>query len=111
MSESGRASATDSPFSLRNSPVKRYASIVKNAVEGIFQSTPDGQYLLVNPALARLYGYASPAQLLENVTDISQSIYVDPSVRQRFKQLMADHGEVRGLEYQVRRKDGEIIWI
>ncbi|MEO6002016.1 MAG: ATP-binding protein [Opitutus sp.] len=95
----------------RNLPVNRYASIVKNAVEGIFQSTPDGQYFFVNPALARLYGYSSPVELLQSVTDISQSVYVDPSVRVRFKQLMADHGEVRGLEYQVRRKDGEIIWI
>ncbi|HEY8995280.1 MAG TPA: response regulator [Lacunisphaera sp.] len=93
------------------SSVERYASIVENAVEGIFQSTPDGTYLLVNPALARMYGYASPAELMGSVQDISRSIYVDPGVRERFKQLMAAHGEVRGLEYEVRRKDGGTIWI
>ncbi len=106
-----RVTGTELTGMSRNSPVKRYASIVKNAVEGIFQSTPNGQYFFVNPALARLYGYESPVELLESVTDISQSIYVDPSVRQRFKQMMAERGEVLGLEYQVRRKDGEIIWI
>ncbi len=91
--------------------VARYASIVQNAVEGIFQSTPDGRYLLVNPALAHMYGYGSPEELLASVSDISRSIYVDPSVRDEFKRLMARDGQVRGLEYQVRRKDGTPIWI
>ncbi|MEO7599060.1 MAG: histidine kinase dimerization/phospho-acceptor domain-containing protein, partial [Opitutus sp.] len=111
MSEPRRPPRTNLIGPSRNAPVKRYASIVKNAVEGIFQSNPDGQYFFVNHALARLYGYESPAELLERVQDISHSVYVDPSVRLRFKQLMAEHGEVRGLEYQVRRKDGQVIWI
>jgi len=93
------------------SSLERYESIVHNAVEGIFQSTPDGRYLLANPALARMYGYESPAELIGSIEDISQSVYVDPSVRQTFKHLMKKHGEVRGLEYQVRRKDGSVIWI
>ncbi len=91
--------------------LQRYMSIVQNAVEGIFQSTPDGRYLLVNHALARMYGYNSVDELLEGVRDISRSIYVDPTVRDEFKRLIAQDGEVRGLEYQVRRKDGDIIWI
>ena len=88
-----------------------YRSIVQNAVGGIFQSTPDGLYLLVNPALARMYGYDSPEELMHSVQDISRSIYVDPGVRFEFKRLMERDAEVRGLEYQVRRKDGTIIWI
>ena len=36
-----------------------YRSIVEHAIEGIFQTTPDGRYLLANPALAQIYGYAS----------------------------------------------------
>src|SRR5882762_774652 len=53
----------------------------------------------------------SPAELIESVSDISQGVYVDPSVRHEFQRLMEEHGEVRGLEYQVRRKDGSVIWI
>jgi len=102
----GNASPGGLPSSL-----ERYQSIVYNAVEGIFQSTPDGRYLLVNPALAHLYGYESPEELIESVQDISRSVYVDPSVRQEFKRLMESKGEVRGLEYQVRRKDGSTLWI
>ena len=91
--------------------LERYQSIVQYAVEGIFQSTPDGRYLLVNPALARMYGYESPGEMLAEVTDISKSVYVDPTVRDNFKQLMESEGKVTGLEYQVRRKDGTTIWI
>ncbi len=90
---------------------KRYSSIVENAVEGIFQSTPDGHYLLVNPALARIYGYASPEELLASVRDISKSVYVDEAMRFEFKRLIERDGVVNGLEYQVYRKDGSIIWI
>ena len=93
------------------SSLERYQSIVQNAVEGIFQSTPDGRYLLVNPALARMYGYDSPEHLINSIQDISVSIYVDPAVRAQFQRQMERDGEVHGLEYQVRRRDGSIIWI
>ena len=50
--------AAVAPPSAWPSSLERYQSIVQNAVEGIFQSTPDGHYLLANPALARMYGSA-----------------------------------------------------
>jgi PAS domain S-box-containing protein len=93
------------------SSLERYQSIVQNAVEGIFQSTPDGRFLLVNPALARMYGYDSPEHLINSVQDISVSLYVDPAVRAQFQRQMERDGEVHGLEYQVRRRDGSVIWI
>src|SRR4028118_840155 len=43
---------------------QKYRSIFENAVEGIFQTTPDGRYQSCNPALARIYGYESPEKLL-----------------------------------------------
>jgi len=83
----------------------------ENAIEGIYQSTPDGQYLVVNAALARMYGYERPEEMLNLVSDIQNQIYVDSSFRERFKQQMEQNGFVLGLEYQVRRRDGSIIWI
>jgi PAS domain-containing protein len=41
---------------------EKYRTIFENAVDGIFQTTPDGHYLSANPALARIYGYASPEE-------------------------------------------------
>ncbi|WP_221032833.1 PAS domain-containing hybrid sensor histidine kinase/response regulator [Actomonas aquatica] len=95
------------------SEFERYAGIVHNAVEGVFQSTPDGRYLLVNPALARMYGYAGPDELMAQsvVSDISRLIYFDPAKRREFAERMQRDGVVEGMEYQVRRKDGAVIWI
>jgi PAS domain S-box-containing protein len=102
--------AHDEP-SMWPSSLERYQSIVQNAVEGIFQSSPDGRFLLVNPALARMYGYDSPEHLMKSVHDISLSVYVDPDIRNQFRRQMERDGEVHGLEYQVRRRDGGIIWV
>jgi PAS domain S-box-containing protein len=89
----------------------KFRSIFENSVEGIYQSTPAGKYLSVNPALARMYGYATSDELLNSVQDIANQVYVDPQVRDRFCDLMREQGEVRGLEYQARRRDGSILWI
>ena len=77
----------------------------------MFQSTPGGRYLSVNPALARMYGYASPEELLGSVTDISHEIYVDPDCREALTRLLERQGVVRRFEYEVYRKDGSTIWI
>jgi PAS domain S-box-containing protein len=102
---------TPAESSVWPSSLERYQSIVQNAVEGIFQSSPDGRFLLVNPALARMYGYASPEHLMKSVQDISLNIYVDSAIRSNFRLQMERDGEVHGLEYQVRRLDGSIIWV
>lgn len=48
----------------------RYRSIFENAIEGIFQTSPNGRYLMVNPALARMYGYNSPEELISALNNI-----------------------------------------
>ena len=90
---------------------EKYRDIFDNAVEGIFQSTPGGRYLSVNPALARMYGYASPEELVRSVTDIAHEVYVDPDCRTELTNLLERQGVVRGYEYEVYRKDGSTIWI
>ncbi len=94
--------------SLRNAE-KRYRSIVENAVEGFFQTTPDGQYVSVNPALARMYGYDSPDELMRSVGDIGRQVYVDLNRRAEFKRIMEECDVVRDFEYQVYRRDGHKI--
>jgi len=89
----------------------RYRGMFENAIEGIYQSTPDGRYLVVNAALARIYGYEHPDELLNQVSDIQNQIYVDATLRDQFKRQIEQNGSVHGLEYQVRRRDGIIIWI
>ena len=90
---------------------RRYRSIFENAIEGIFQSMPDNGYLAVNPALARMYGYASPQEMIDTLHDIERELYVDPQRRAEFRQLLERDGVVTNFESRVYRRDGEIIWI
>jgi phosphoserine phosphatase RsbU/P len=90
---------------------QKYRSIFENATEGIFQTTPDGHYLSANPALARMYGYDSPEELLAALTDISRQLYVWPGRRAEFTLAMQQHGKVLEFESQIYRRDGSIIWI
>ncbi|WP_414518947.1 ATP-binding protein [Nostoc sp. PCC 9305] len=88
----------------------KYRSIFENAVEGIFQSSPDGHYITANPALARIYGYSLAQEVTANFTDIEQ-LYVDPNRRTEFVRLMEKYGSVSDFESQIYRQDGSIVWI
>src|SRR5258707_11481599 len=90
---------------------QRYRGIFLNAIEGIFQTTPDGRYLGANPALARIYGYQSPQELQAHLQDIGSQLYVRPERRGEFLEMMERDGKVSTFESQVYRKDGSIIWI
>jgi len=90
---------------------QKYRAMFENAIEGIFQTTPDGKYLSVNPALARMYGYDSPEELMASVSDIGQVVYVDPERRNEFKRQIEAQGFVELFEYEVYRKDRSKIWL
>lgn len=97
--------------SARKESEERYRNIFENAVEGIFQTTLDGKYVAVNPALARIYGYDSPEDMLAMITDITSQIYVDPGRREEFIRLMKEQEAVTGFEALVYRKNGSFIWV
>ncbi|WCJ58884.1 PAS domain S-box protein [Fontisphaera persica] len=90
---------------------EKYRTIFERAVEGIFQTTPDGRYLDANPALARMYGYDSREELMRALTDIEHQLYVNPHRREEFIRLMREKGTVTGFESEVYRRDGSTIWI
>jgi PAS domain S-box-containing protein len=90
---------------------ERYRGVFQNAIEGIFQTTPEGQYLAANPALAKIYGYQSPMDLQVALQDIGRQLYVEPDRRSEFLRLMERDGRVTNFESQVYRKDGTVIWI
>jgi len=88
----------------------RYRSIFENAAEGIFQVTPAGKFLSVNPALAKMYGYESPEESIQHLTNVEQ-FYVKAADRERFLHLMAEQGKVSNFEYQAYRRDRKKIWV
>ncbi len=88
----------------------KYRTIVENATEGIFQTTPEGRYRSANLALARMLGYESPEDLIRSVTDIERQTFVNPQRRQELKRLLETRGSVQGFEAERYRKDGTRIW-
>jgi len=97
-------------IALRESEAK-YRSIFENSVDGIFQTTVEGKYLSVNPALARIYGYESVEQMLEEIVDIQSDLYVDRDRRQQFQSLMEANDTITNFESQVYKRDRTTIWI
>ncbi len=88
----------------------KYRTIFENAVEGIYQSSLEGRLISCNPAMARIFGYASPAEFMEDVTDPNTQVYVDPGRRAEFVKLLQEQGTISEFESQVYRKDGSVIW-
>src|SRR6185295_14962029 len=85
---------------------ERYRSIFNNAIEGICQTTPDGHFIIANPALAQMLSYSSPAELLQQVRNIGTQVYADPQEREEFLRRIGRDGIVKGFECQAHRKDG-----
>jgi PAS domain S-box-containing protein len=90
---------------------EKFRSIFENASDGIYQTTPEGQYRSANPALARIYGYTSAEALVTAIQDIPQQLYVDRSRRNAFAKEIEAQGYVTAFESQVYRQDGSAIWI
>jgi PAS domain S-box-containing protein len=89
----------------------KFRSIVENTVEGIFQTSLDGHYLSANAALARIYAYGSPEELIDCLPNIADQLYVQPGRRNDFIRNVQRNGVVSGFESKVRRHDGTVIWI
>ncbi|HYM01203.1 MAG TPA: ATP-binding protein, partial [Blastocatellia bacterium] len=89
---------------------EKYRGIFEEAIVGIFQTTPDGHLVSANPALARVYGYDSPEEMIADRQDLGGRSYVDPQRREEFKRLMEAHGIVENFEYEVYSKGGAKIW-
>jgi PAS domain S-box-containing protein len=90
---------------------EKFRSLFENSVEGIFRSTPEGYFLSVNPALARMCGYDSPEDMIASVHDIGRDVYADPQRHEEFKRLVEERGVVEAFEYQLRRKNGTALWV
>lgn len=90
---------------------ENYRSIFENALEGIFQSSPQGKFINANPALARIYGYDSPEEMMASITNISEQLYVDPEKRNEFRALLNKQDSVKNFEYRCYCKNRSIIWI
>lgn len=89
---------------------QKYRDIVEQSIQGVYQTAPDGRFLSANAALARLFGYESPGELLDKPAGAASEFYIDGDRRAEFARLVEQQGTVSQFEARVRRKDGRIIW-
>jgi PAS domain S-box-containing protein len=95
---------------LKEAEVK-YRSIFENAVIGIYQSTPEGRLLSVNPAMAQMFGYDSPEDMVTGILDLDHQVFMNPEDRNDLRRELEEGGVVHGRKHQMRRKDGGTFWI
>ncbi|NJK59389.1 MAG: response regulator [Oscillatoriales cyanobacterium SM2_1_8] len=86
----------------------RYREAIERSIEGFFQVLPNGQYALANPALARIYGFASVALLKQT---LHPTAYVRSQDWQDLQQRLQQHETVEGFETQIVRADNQRHWI
>ena len=89
---------------------QKYRSMFEETVLGVFQHAPDGPYSSVNPAMAKMFGYQSPEEMIQAIANVAQT-YVEPKKYQELTLLLARMGYVRNFECQAYRKDGTQVWL
>ncbi|MCP4750821.1 MAG: response regulator, partial [Proteobacteria bacterium] len=90
---------------------KKFRSLYERAVEGIFQTSVNGNLIGVNPALVRILGYDSEEDLLAGIADFTRQPFVTADDREEFGNLLLEKGQAVGFETQMYRKDQSVIWI
>jgi len=83
----------------------KYREIFENAAVGMFQSTPEGRYLRVNHAMAVMYGYDSPQEMIGAASDIGHRESPNLDLRE-FRRLLEENGVVNAFPLEVLRRDG-----
>ncbi|MBN1288691.1 MAG: PAS domain S-box protein [Actinobacteria bacterium] len=101
-----RRQAADSLVESEN----RYRRMFEGAIEGIALTTIDGEVIDVNSSLAQIFGFDSPEQMKEEITNAASQIYADPAEREEVKRLLLENGAIREKEIRVKRRDGSTFW-
>jgi len=89
---------------------RKYRNIFENAVEGIFQTTPDGHFISVNKSMAQYFGFESPADMLSSISDMTRQCYADPVEKTEFYKNINKKNRISDIERQFKRKDGSLFW-
>ncbi len=86
---------------------KKFHSLFNNSAEGIFQTTMEGKFTTVNPALVKILGYESAEELYQ--IDIESSVYCNQDDRRTLSRILKEKGEVTNYRLPIKKKDGSEI--
>ncbi len=93
-------------------PSSDFSTLFERLPIGAYRSSAEGRQLRANPALVRINGYETEAELLQAVNDIGLEWYVDPARRKQFRDLIERDGLVLNFRSEIyRHRTRERIWI
>ena len=88
-----------------------YHNLFEKVVEGVYSATLEGQFLKVNPALARAFGYEEPRQMQQAVEHIGRQLHREHQSYQVFLQTLLENKEVFNYEWEGEDRHGNTIWL
>lgn len=97
-------------YDTREKAEEEYRIIFENNPQGFFQFTSQGRFLNVNPAMAHIFGFDSPEEMIAQVTDINTHLHLSWENWKVFVDRLFRDGSVLNYEAQNFRKDGSLIW-
>ncbi|KPA10272.1 PAS/PAC sensor hybrid histidine kinase [Candidatus Magnetomorum sp. HK-1] len=90
---------------------KNFQKIFENAVEGIFQATPDGKFITANPSMANILDYPSPDDLFKDITNLQDQLFIYPLDFRDFDRFIRQERQISNFETRLRTRTGRKIWV
>lgn len=88
---------------------RKFHSIFENSAEGMFQSSLEGKFLTVNPALIKMLGYNNEQELLN--IDIKKDLYKYSEERETLLKELKEKGSVFNYKLELKKKDGNDVMV
>ncbi|MCX6826881.1 MAG: PAS domain S-box protein [candidate division Zixibacteria bacterium] len=89
---------------------EKYRSIFENISEGTYQISPQGRFISLNPAMAKIFGFNSTEEMINSINDVQHQLYVNPEDRTKLLEKLADHNHY-GFEAEMYNKHGSKKWM
>jgi PAS domain S-box-containing protein len=89
---------------------KNFTDLFESTTEGVFRSSPQGRFIDINAAMANLFGYKSPEEMIKSITSISTQIHLSEDSRREFTEALVRDGQVEKFEAKNLKKNGDVIW-
>jgi two-component system, sensor histidine kinase and response regulator len=90
---------------------QKYRLLYENSVEGIFQITPAGRFLSLNPTMARLLGYKDTAEVLAAIDDAGRLLHVVAGEFAALCRQVVETGTILGVETTIENRHGQRCWV
>lgn len=84
---------------------KQYQTLFEKSRDVVFISTPEGNFIDMNPAGLDLFGYSSKEEILK--INIAKDLYANPEDRQKFRTIIDRDGHITEFEFKLKTKDGK----